>query len=97
MPNYRRNRLRGGTFFFTVNLLDRRSDLLVARIGRLRDAVRRVRARRPFRIDGWSSFPIISIACGRCHKVMPIFQVGGARSRSNSSKACPLASRDRRS
>lgn len=29
MPDYRRNRVPGGTFFFTVNLLDRRSDLLV--------------------------------------------------------------------
>jgi REP element-mobilizing transposase RayT len=29
MPDYRRNRARGGTFFFTVNLRGRRSDLLV--------------------------------------------------------------------
>jgi putative transposase len=36
MPNYRRNRLPGGTFFFTVNPFDRRSDLLVAQIDRLR-------------------------------------------------------------
>jgi hypothetical protein len=27
MPDYRRNRVPGGAFFFTVNLLDRRSDL----------------------------------------------------------------------
>jgi hypothetical protein len=27
MPDYCRNRVPGGTFFFTVNLLDRRSDL----------------------------------------------------------------------
>ena len=39
MPNYRRNRVPGGTFFFTVNLLDRRSDLLVTRIDALRQAV----------------------------------------------------------
>jgi putative transposase len=32
MPDYRRNRVPGGTFFFTVNLLDRRSNLLVANI-----------------------------------------------------------------
>jgi putative transposase len=57
MPNYCRNRLPGETFFFTVNLLDRRSDLLVARIGRLRDAVRRVRAQRPFRVDAWVVLP----------------------------------------
>ena len=48
MPDYRRNRVPGATYFFTVNLLDRRSDLLVARIEGLRDAVRKVRARSPF-------------------------------------------------
>jgi len=36
-----------------VNLLDRRSDLLVTRIEALRDAVRKVRGRTPFRIDAW--------------------------------------------
>src|ERR1700738_3616290 len=57
MPDYRRNRVPGGTFFFTVNLLDRRSNLLVARIDALRDAVRRARARRPFHIDAWVVLP----------------------------------------
>jgi hypothetical protein len=53
VPDYRRNRVPGGTFFFTVNLLDRRSNLLVANIDALRDWVRRVRARAPFHIDAW--------------------------------------------
>jgi putative transposase len=48
MPDYRRNRVPGGTFFFTVNLFDRRSNLLVAQIDAVRDAVRQVRARAPF-------------------------------------------------
>ena len=39
MSDYHRNRVPGGTFFFTVNLLDRRSDLLVTQINILRDAV----------------------------------------------------------
>ena len=56
MPDYRRNRVPGGTFFFTVNLLDRRSNLLVAQIDALRDAVRQVRARAPFHIDAWPHF-----------------------------------------
>src|SRR5690349_18368545 len=51
MPHYRRNRVRGGTFFFAVNLLDRRLDLLVRHVDALRDAVRRVRTRAPFRAD----------------------------------------------
>ena len=63
MPNYRRNRVLGETFFLTVNLLDRRSDLLVTGVGRLRAAVRHVRALDPFTLmPGWSflttpSFP----------------------------------------
>lgn len=57
MPDYRRNRVSGGTFFFTVNLLDRRSNLLVRHIDALRDAVRRVRTRSPFRVDAWVVLP----------------------------------------
>ena len=57
MPDYRRNRVPGGTFFFTVNLLDRRSDLLVTQIQVLRDAVLRVRLRAPFHIDAWVVLP----------------------------------------
>jgi putative transposase len=30
MPDYRRNRVPGGTYFFTVNLLERNSRLLEA-------------------------------------------------------------------
>ena len=52
MPDYRRNRVPGATYFFTVNLLDRSSDLLVARIEPLREAVRRAQQRKPFHIDG---------------------------------------------
>ena len=57
MPNYRRNRVPGGTYFFTVNLLDRRGGLLVVHVDALRDAVRDVRASRPFHIDAWVVLP----------------------------------------
>lgn len=57
MPDYRRNRVEGGSYFFTVNLRDRRSDLLVSEISALRDAVRDTRAIRPFHIDGWVVLP----------------------------------------
>jgi len=57
MPDYRRNRVPGGTFFFTVNLLDRHSDLLVARINALRDAIGKVRGRTPFHIEAWVVLP----------------------------------------
>ena len=57
MPNYRRNRVAGGAYFFTVNLQDRTSDLLVAHIDALRDSVRKARARRPFDIVAWVVLP----------------------------------------
>ena len=57
MPDYRRNRVPGATYFFTVNLRDRRSGLLVAQIDALREAVRDVRRQSPFRIDAWVVLP----------------------------------------
>ncbi len=51
MPDYRRHRIPGGTYFFTVNLLERKTRLLVDEIKALRAAVRKVRAARPFHID----------------------------------------------
>ncbi len=50
MSEYRRVRLPGGTFFFTVNLQDRGCDLLVARIDALRAAFARTRRDRPFEL-----------------------------------------------
>ena len=57
MPDYRRNRMPGGTYFFTVNLLERKSDLLVEYIDCLREAVRMVRFKQPFHIDAWVVLP----------------------------------------
>ena len=51
MANYRRNFARGGTYFFTVNLEDRRLRLLTDPIDQLRKAFRYARARQPFAID----------------------------------------------
>ena len=48
MPNYRRTWVPGGTYFFTVNLLDRRRGLLVEHIGLLGEAFRVTRQARPF-------------------------------------------------
>jgi hypothetical protein len=50
MSQYIRRYVPGGTYFFTVRLQDQRSDLLTARIGLLRDAVRLCRKQAPFRI-----------------------------------------------
>jgi len=57
MPDYRRNRVPGGTYFFTANLRDRQSDLLVSAIETLRAAIRETRARQPFHIDAWVVLP----------------------------------------
>jgi putative transposase len=48
MTNYRRANIAGATYFFTVNLLDRRSNLLTEHIGRLRDAFQYVQERHPY-------------------------------------------------
>jgi putative transposase len=48
MPQYRRAKIKGSTFFFTVVLADRSSSLLVEQIDRLREGYRTVRKRRPF-------------------------------------------------
>src|SRR5690606_12162345 len=57
MSRYRRAQMPGATYFFTVNLLDRRSDLLVRHIGLLRETVRATRSRHPFHIDAWVVLP----------------------------------------
>ena len=57
MPDYLRPKLPGARVFFTVALADRRSDVLVREIGRLREAVREVRAQQPFTIDAWVVLP----------------------------------------
>ena len=57
MPDYRRYRVPGGTYFFTINLLERRADLFVRHIEPLREAVKCTRAGRPFHIDAWVVLP----------------------------------------
>jgi putative transposase len=58
MPNYRRAWHPGGTYFFTVNLLQRRGNtVLVHRIDLLRACVELVRQRHPFHIHGWVVLP----------------------------------------
>ena len=58
MPNYRRAWHPGGTYFFTINLLERSgNDLLVRHIDLLREAVRIVRHSHPFTIHAWVVLP----------------------------------------
>ncbi|NYE30151.1 putative transposase [Rhodanobacter sp. K2T2] len=54
---YRRAKAAGGTYFFTVNLADRSSSLLVEHVAELRQAVRTVKQRHPFEILAWVVLP----------------------------------------
>jgi putative transposase len=57
MTSYRRNFVPGGSYFFTVNLADRRLRLLTDHIDLLRRAVRDVRAGHPFTIEATVVLP----------------------------------------
>ncbi|TQV74921.1 transposase [Aliikangiella marina] len=48
---YRRADVKGGTYFFTVNLAERNKTLLVDRVNELRDAFKRVKTNHPFKMD----------------------------------------------
>lgn len=54
---YRRAFHPGATYFFTVNLADRTSDLLTKNLDLLRDVVRRVRWAHLFEIIAWIVLP----------------------------------------
>ena len=57
MTHYRDNRVPGGTFFFTVRLLDRGSTLLTDHFSAFGEAMRQARIRKPFHVDAWVVLP----------------------------------------
>ena len=58
MTNYRRAFVPGGTWFFTVNLLERKdNDLLLRNIAILRQVVKQVQTKYPFKINAWVVLP----------------------------------------
>ena len=57
MTHYRDNRVPGGTFFFTVRLLDRNSTLLTDHFSAFGEAMRQARTRKPFHVDAWVVLP----------------------------------------
>lgn len=58
MRTYTRTRIPGGTYFFTVNLAERRNTtLLVEHVTQLRAAFRAVRATYPFMIEAMVVLP----------------------------------------
>ena len=58
MTQYRRPHTPGATWFFTVNLAQRRGNtLLVDHVDHLRESLRRVKQQHPFRIDAMVVLP----------------------------------------
>ena len=57
MVRYRRSRIAGGTYFFTVALRDRRARWLVEMIDDLKDVIRSVKRERPFHIEAMVVLP----------------------------------------
>jgi putative transposase len=57
MTDYRRNFIAGGSFFFTVNLAERRLRLLTEHVEELRTAFRETRRRHRFTIDAMVVLP----------------------------------------
>ncbi|MCP4265756.1 MAG: transposase, partial [Candidatus Brocadiaceae bacterium] len=48
---YRRVDVDGGTYFFTVNLADRKRTLLVDYVDDLRNVMKKIKTAHPFHID----------------------------------------------
>ena len=63
---YRRYRLIGGTYFFTINLLNRKSSLLTEHANILKEAIAYVKQRHPFEI------PAIVILPEHMHLIMQL-------------------------
>jgi putative transposase len=57
MTDYRRYRIKGGTYFFTVNLAERKRKLLTKNIDILRDAFRSVKQAHSFQMDATVILP----------------------------------------
>ena len=57
MSNYRRSYIPGGTWFFTVNLQNRQSDLLTRHIEKLRATTALIKRKKPFLINALVILP----------------------------------------
>lgn len=57
MPNYRRARTEGATYFFTVVTYRRQKILIGKNIDILREVIQSVRANHPIHIDAWVVLP----------------------------------------
>lgn len=63
---YRRAYVAGGTYFFTINLAERKRTLLVDHADRLREVIRLVKRVHPFHIDVMEIYLITCTYFGYC-------------------------------
>ncbi|WP_299872956.1 transposase [uncultured Cocleimonas sp.] len=54
---YRRANIKGGTYFFTVNMADRKNTFLVDEFDKLRVSINKVKHRHPFVLDAMVVLP----------------------------------------
>ena len=54
---YRRSDVTGGTYFFTVNLADRKNTLLIDEIDKLKFIINKVKNNNPFNLDALVVLP----------------------------------------
>jgi putative transposase len=88
MTGYRRNFVAGGSFFFTVNLAERRLELLTQHIDELRTAFRETRRHHPFTIDAVAVLPDhLHTVSGRSLSPTRILRRVGGRSNRHSHAA----------
>jgi putative transposase len=86
MSHYRRVKLSGGTYFFTVNLMDRRAKTLTDNIDLLRNAYANMRRKHPFHCDAIVILPdhlhaVWTLPAGDCDysKRLQLFKAGFSR------------------
>lgn len=97
MPNYRRVWVPGGTYFFTVNLLERRRRLLVEHIDALRASFADARMVRPFDVLAIVVLPDHLHCVWRLPVAIPITPTAGNASKPGSRGGCPRTNTCRRS
>jgi len=91
MSNYRRHYVPGGSWFFTVNLQNRQSDLLTCYIDSLRTATLTVKRAKPFTINAWVILPEHCTVSGPCRKATATFRPAGGISKRRSAAASTCA------
>ena len=83
MSEYRRYYIKGGTWFFTVNLRNRRSQLLTTQYQMLRNAIIKLSETGLLKSTPGSFCQSICIAYGHYLKAMMIFPLAGGKLKSN--------------